>query len=92
MEHANDRRIEHDRQKLLNEHDGRALIKHCVKRGATIRWGAGDHCIVKAPNGTSEPIPARTLGHGLQAKIVKWILAAGLAGLFLLVLVLGGVI
>ena len=77
---------ERERQKLLHEYDGRALIKHCVKKGATTRWGAGDHCIVKAPNGTSEPIPARVIGHGLQCKIVKWILAAGMAVLALVVL------
>ncbi len=71
---------EHDRQKLLKESDGRALIKHCEKKGAATRWGKGDHCIVIYKS-QCMPIPARTIGHGLQSKIVKWIFAVGLAAL-----------
>jgi hypothetical protein len=78
---------ERERQKLLHEYDGRALIKHCVKHGATTRNGAGDHVVVCAPSGKSEVIPSRTIGHGLQCKIVKWIFAAGLAVISVVVLI-----
>lgn len=59
------------------ETDGRKLIKHCEKMGAETRWGKGDHKIVKY-NGSQEVIPARQLGHGLQSKIVKWMVKVGL--------------
>lgn len=59
------------------EHDGRRLIKHCEKMGADTRWGKGDHKIVSY-KGSQEVIPARPLGHGLQSKIVKWMVKVGL--------------
>lgn len=71
---------------IRKEYNGRELIKACVKGGATARTGKGDHVVVCCANGSKEVIPARTLGHGLQSKIIKWMLKNGLIAASLIAL------
>lgn len=68
---------------IRKEYNGRKLIKACCKQGARMRQGKGDHVIVEY-KGSREVIPARTLGHGLQSKIVKWMLKNGLIAVCLI--------
>lgn len=63
---------------IRKEYNGRELIKACCKGGAKMRQGKGDHVIIECSNGSREVIPARTLGRGLQCKIIKWMLKNGL--------------
>jgi hypothetical protein len=72
---------------IRKEYNGRVLIKACVQAGAVAREGKGDHVVIYCPETKSrEVIPARTLGRGLQCKIIKWMLKNGLIALSLIVI------
>lgn len=70
---------------LCNEYRGGRLIKACAKGGAEVRQGKGDHVVI-AYRGSHQTIPNRTLGKGLQCKILKWMITVGLAVLILVVI------
>lgn len=63
---------------IRKEYNGRKLAKHCVKQGAILKRIKGDHAVYEY-NHQTQVIPLRPLGHGLQCKIVKWMIAVGLA-------------
>lgn len=70
---------------LCREYRGGRLIKACAKGGADVRRGKGDHVVVEY-KGSHQVIPDRTLGKGLQCKILKWMISVGLAVLILVVI------
>lgn len=71
---------------IRKEYNGKELIKACAKGGAVIRQGKGDHVIVQY-KGKQEVIPSRTLGKGLQSKIIKWMIQSGLITAVILFLI-----
>lgn len=60
--------------------DGRYLIKQAEKAGLKVEYGRGDHVKVYGKEGRGyEIIPNRDIGRGLACKIIKWLIAAGVA-------------
>ena len=71
---------------LHHEYDGKRLVKAFCKRGATLKRITGDHGIVEYKHST-QVVPMRPLGKGLQSKVIKWAELVGLLGAILLLMI-----
>ncbi len=65
--------------------NGLDLADYAINKGA-VELRHNGHIILRLPDGTTEAIPAhrKQLGKGLRAKIVKHLIAAGIALLLLI--------